>query len=787
MESLYRKYRPQTFDTMVGQKHIVSTLENALNEGRTAHAYLFSGPRGTGKTTTARLLAKALLCEGGPTAHPDGTCEQCEAIAAGTHPDVYELDAASRTGVDNVREEIINRVAFAPSQGRSKVYIIDEVHMLTTAAFNALLKTLEEPPGHVVFVLCTTDPQKVPETILSRCQRLEFHRITLQDIEERLTYVCEAEGFSYDREAIALVAKHARGGLRDALSMLEQLSVFGDRAVRLEDAQAVLGEVSEDALAGLVKQVAARDVAACFTQVADLADRGTDIAQFVRDLTRYVRNVYVVSVAGPQALEDPSLGERLEAVAKELGGSDRIAGMLDLLGRLESELRTSLDQRLSLEVTLTRMARPKANLTLESLSARVDDLERELAQLRANGVPVSAAEKPSSMGAPSVAATHPLPTARPMPQASAAIPRAAAPNAPAPQPTAPVAPAPVAMPQTSMDPGEAQRLWGRTVDGVARANPSVGALLRNADGVLSDDGTLTVINRGAAFAAQMLMRPASLDVLTRAASDVYGCPVRVTIAGAGGAPAPGRAAAPAPSAAAPKPAMAPARSATVPAPHPAANPAPAPRPAASGAPLSQGAPAPSRAPMPSQPAQTAPAQPGAQPVRAAVPNAAAIAAAAAAAAAARDEGRPVPASAAQVGTARPAVPLPGAASPAEAPSGAPAYEFVPDDVYDTYAPYSEEEVPEPSPQGAAVAALSGASKQPVPAPAEPAGGALPWEAPKPAAPAVQAPVAPAASASANDEAPQMPAFSAPDDPAAIELAQMLSTAFGGYVKVSRDS
>ena len=222
MESLYRKYRPLTFDSVVGQQHIVSTLEHAITEGRLSHAYLFCGPRGTGKTTMARILAKALLCrnaeaaraEGASGCMPDGTCEECELIAEGNHPDVYELDAASRTGVDNVREEIINSVNFAPVRGKYKIYIIDEVHMLTTAAFNALLKTLEEPPAHVIFVLCTTDPQKILETILSRCQRFDFHRIGNEDIEHRLAYVCEQEGFDYDDEALAIVARHAKGGMR---------------------------------------------------------------------------------------------------------------------------------------------------------------------------------------------------------------------------------------------------------------------------------------------------------------------------------------------------------------------------------------------------------------------------------------------------------------------------------------------------------------------------------------------------------------------------------------------
>ena len=195
--SLYRKYRPEVFEDVVGQEHVEKTLMNAIAEGSVAHAYLFCGPRGTGKTTSARLLAKALLCENGPTVSPDGTCPQCLEIAQGTHPDVNELDAASRTGVDNVREEIIGRVNFAPTRGRYKIYIIDEVHMLSTAAFNALLKTLEEPPDHVVFILCTTDPHKVPETIQSRCQRFDFRRFSIEEIVSYLKRICAGEGYTY--------------------------------------------------------------------------------------------------------------------------------------------------------------------------------------------------------------------------------------------------------------------------------------------------------------------------------------------------------------------------------------------------------------------------------------------------------------------------------------------------------------------------------------------------------------------------------------------------------------
>ena len=242
-EALYRKYRPQIFEDVVGQEQIERTIKNAIEQDKVSHAYLFCGPRGTGKTTTARLLAKALLCEKGPTPDPDGTCEDCQMIAEGVHPDVYELDAASRTGVENVREEIINRVQFAPTRGRYKVYIIDEVHMLSIAAFNALLKTLEEPPDHVVFILATTDPQKVPETIHSRCQRFDFRRISNESIVSRLGAVCVAEGVEFEGDALDLIAHHAGGGMRNALTSLEQTIAFGEGKVTLAVAERMLGGV----------------------------------------------------------------------------------------------------------------------------------------------------------------------------------------------------------------------------------------------------------------------------------------------------------------------------------------------------------------------------------------------------------------------------------------------------------------------------------------------------------------------------------------------------------------
>lgn len=409
-EALYRKYRPQTFDDVVGQTHIERTLKNAIESDKVSHAYLFCGPRGTGKTTTARLLAKALLCDGGPTPSPDGTCEQCLAIAEGTHPDVNEMDAASRTGVENVREEIIGRVQYAPTRGRYKVYIIDEVHMLSPAAFNALLKTLEEPPSHVVFILCTTDPQKVPETIHSRCQRFDFHRLSNEEIVSRLGAVCMAEGVQFEGDALDLVAHRAQGGMRDALTTLEQLIAFGNGAVTVEVARNVLGSLDTDDMTAIVEAIAARDAAACFVWVSEYIETGADLAQFTRDLAAYVRDLYILELTdGAVAVDAPASSRAAMADEARRFGSDRLAYILRVLGDLNTELRSSTNARLSFEIALTRMVRPESDLTLESLAARIESLEARLA------AGSSAAVQGASAAAPSVAAREsvaPAPSGR---------------------------------------------------------------------------------------------------------------------------------------------------------------------------------------------------------------------------------------------------------------------------------------------------------------------------------------------------------------------------------------
>jgi DNA polymerase III subunit gamma/tau len=376
--ALYRKYRPQDFDEVVGQDAVVRTLKNAIGSGQVRQAYLFAGPRGTGKTSLARILAKGLNCAQGPTSTPDKTCNACVTIAAGTSLDVIEMDAASQRGIDDIRE-IRERVVLQPVEGRYKVYILDEAHQLTDAAFNALLKLIEEPPPHLVFVFCTTDLAKMLPTVRSRCQTFVFSRPRLPDLVRLLRRVADGEGFEAPDATLSLIARSARGSFRDAVSTLDQLAAATEGKITVQAVLQLLGAVEEEALFRLCDLIVDRDTAGALVFVEELSEQGQDLGRLVTDLLEHLRHLMLVQHMGEVPATLPvteETRERLRAQANQLGEAT-VLRLCDLLAVAVDDMRQGGDPRLPLELALVKVTRPGSDLSAESISYRLEQLEHQ--------------------------------------------------------------------------------------------------------------------------------------------------------------------------------------------------------------------------------------------------------------------------------------------------------------------------------------------------------------------------------------------------------------------------
>lgn len=611
--ALYRTWRPQDFDDLVGQEPIKKALTNALETGRISHAYLFAGPRGTGKTSTARILAKALNCEKGPTAHPCNQCTNCREITEGTSSDVVEIDAASNRGIDEIRK-LREQVYFAPVSSRYKVYIIDEVHMITTDAFNALLKTLEEPPEHVVFILATTEPQKILNTILSRCQRFDFHRATVDEIAAHLAKVAKGSHIEATPEALRLMAIQADGGLRDALSLLDQCSVMA-RPVTEETVRQVLGLVGREKLRQLITQIGHRNLSGALDSLNQLLEQGKEMEQILAELMEYFRALLLFQA--DRDYQEIYLTDTREALEQAAGlfTRDQIVAHVERIHEAVKESRYSLRKKIVGELCLFDLCKERGN-SEAALLARIDTLEQQVAALTAGGIPaapvrpavaapVSTANAPavpvstpiasvqSSAPAPAAAPVASRPASRPSARqvfakmaaaqqaAHPAVPAAAvpepAPEAPsqaapadsapvAPQPAAPAAPVPSADVQfTGSGRAQAQQLWQLVLQGLKRRRKRTFLIYAEMAKVADFQGQTLLMAVSTDFGKEKMEEPSFKNLIQDILKEATGQPIRLEVMQAEGEITLNK-----PAAAAPAPAASPAAAAPAPAPAPAA-------------------------------------------------------------------------------------------------------------------------------------------------------------------------------------------------------------------------
>jgi len=479
MLSLYRRHRPRTFEEVVGQERIVRTLRNAVELGKVHHAYLFVGSRGTGKTSMAKLLACALNAEGGPRTDFAPADPACQAIARGTSLDVVEMDAASNNSVDDIRE-LRENVNLAPMGGGRRVYILDEAHMLTPAAWNAFLKTLEEPPAHVVFVLATTEAHKVPATIIDRCHRFDFQRPSIEEIAGVLRRVAGEEGIEVPEAALGMIARAATGSFRDALGTLEQLVTYGGNEVELDDVLEVLGVADAELVLEAAQSLVEHDPKTALLAVERLSSSGRDITQFMRDLSAHLRHLFVVQTLGdvPESFSVTAQHtERLESQAARLSQGE-IVRAIELLATAASAVKDGAEPRIQLELALLKGARPQADLSLQALMFRIEQLEGRVGQ--AAPAQRAAPDAPSGPAGAEV----PAPRAPRQPAGSAAVATAS--------PAAEPQPAPVAQAAPDLELDRVAALWPAVVDAVRTENGMVGALLAEARPTALADGHLTV-------------------------------------------------------------------------------------------------------------------------------------------------------------------------------------------------------------------------------------------------------------------------------------------------------
>jgi DNA polymerase-3 subunit gamma/tau len=493
--SLYRRHRPRNFSDVVGQEHVVRTLTNAVTGGNVHHAYLFVGSRGTGKTSMAKILAACLNCEQGPTAEPCGVCDSCLAIQQAGSMDVIEMDGASHNSVDDIRE-LRESVAYAPVSGRSKVYIIDEAQMLTPQAWNAFLKTLEEPPPNTIFVLATTEPQKILDTVVDRCHRFDFGRPTVEQLTVVLARVAQSESIEISPDALALIARHATGSFRDALGTLEQLVTYTGSSIAVEDVLAVLGVADDDLLFGALDAIAAHDARAALEIAARLAQSGRDLQIAARDLEVHARELLVVGTLGavPSELRvTPDRDERLAEQAERVDEADAVR-LLDLLGVAMRSIRDGADPRTQLELSLVKAATPEVDASSKALLARIGRLEAALGGAPAAApaaAPVPAAEAPQAeaVAAPEPPVAVPPPPDPPAPATPAA--NAAAAAAAAPQaPEQPVAQPSAAAAQVTIE--QITELWPAVLETINPDQPMVSAALARAQPIEMRGGNLVV-------------------------------------------------------------------------------------------------------------------------------------------------------------------------------------------------------------------------------------------------------------------------------------------------------